>query len=141
MASAETLDIKIDALGTGVDELKKDAREFRSELGALRSKVDTDIGTLRNKVDSDVGAVRDRVDGLRGEMHAGFAALRDSVASVQASIESLRATLKTVGWAVSVVGMLAIIFFTAGKSLHWFESGPRQSEPASARAALDGVER
>jgi polyhydroxyalkanoate synthesis regulator phasin len=100
---------KIDALRDTLDETKQDVRELRGEIHSLRDKVD------RN----------------HGEMHAGFAALRKTMddmgatlrsdmAAVQQSVAGLRATLRTVLWGVTAVGMLAMIFFAAGKALHWF---------------------
>ncbi len=98
VGTIEATEAKIDALRDSLDETKKDVRELRVEINSLR----------------------DKVDRIHGEMHAGFAALHQSIAGVQASVAELRATMKTMVWAVSVVGMLAMIFFTAGKALHWF---------------------
>jgi hypothetical protein len=78
------------------------------------------FAALRESIAGVQADARADLNSLRGEMHAGFAALRESAASIQASVAELRATMKTLFWAVSVVGMLATIFFTAGKALHWF---------------------
>ena len=91
MGTLEATEAKIDALRDSVDEVKKDVRELRADVSSLREKVD--------KHHSD--------------MLTGFAALRESIAE-------LRATMRTMFWAIGVLGMLATIFFTAGKALHWF---------------------
>jgi uncharacterized protein involved in exopolysaccharide biosynthesis len=120
VGNAEATEAKIDALRSSLDEVKEDVRELRTDIHSLRDKI------VKNY----------------SEMHAGFAALRESIADLQASMQSsiaglqasmqsnvaglhmsvaeLRATMKTVFWAIGVVGMLATIFFTAGKALHWF---------------------
>jgi len=137
VGNTEATEAKIDALRDRVEETKQDVRELRVEVRSVRDSLDEtkqDVRELRVEVHS----TRDKIDKLRDEMHAGFAALRESivgtqsgvqtsitslqanVTNLQASIAELRATMKTAFWAVSVVGMLSMIFFTAGKALHWF---------------------
>jgi uncharacterized protein involved in exopolysaccharide biosynthesis len=75
VASNEATEAKIDALRDSLDEGKADVRELRGDISSLRDKVDKNYS----------------------EMHAGFAALRESIASVQTGlqtkIDSLQASL------------------------------------------------
>jgi hypothetical protein len=93
VGNVEATDVRIDALRAGLDEVKKDIREFRADFRSLV----------------------DKIDRIHGEMHAGFAAMRESIAD-------LRATMRTMFWAVGIVGTLAMVFLTAGRALHWFDA-------------------
>lgn len=83
-----------------------------SSIETIEAKLDGLRGSL-DETKEDVRELRADVKSIRGEMNSGFATVRESIAE-------LRATMKTAFWAMSVVGMLATIFFTAGKALHWF---------------------
>jgi hypothetical protein len=58
VGNIEATEVKIDALRDSLDEVKRDVRELRADLHSLRDKVDKHYS----------------------EMHAGFAALRESSA-------------------------------------------------------------
>ena len=91
VGNVEATDAKMDALRSSLDEVTEDAGELRADIKSVHS-----------------------------EMHAGFAALRESIVGMQASVAALRGTMKTMFWSVGAVGMLVTIFFAAGKALHWF---------------------
>jgi hypothetical protein len=90
----------------------------------LRDSTQQSIASLRDSTQQSIASLRDSTQ-------QSIAGLQASIASVQASVEALRATVKTIGWGISVAGMLAVIFFTAGKSLHWFEPSSRQDTQPS----------
>lgn len=120
MADTEATDAKIDALNDSLAEVKKDVRELRGDLSDLRTEVRADINSLNKKVDDNYKSLLDLIGRNYSEMHAGFASLRESIAGVQASVAGLQATVNTAVRAVGLIGMLAVVFFTAGKALHWF---------------------
>lgn len=120
VGNAEATEAKIDGLRDSLDETKQDIRELRGEIRSLSDKVDRHHGeshagfaALRKTMD-DMGA------SLRAEITGIQTSLRTDIAALQQSVAGLRETLKTMFWCVGAAGMLATLFFAAGKALHWF---------------------
>ena len=120
MGNVEATEARIDGLRDSLDETKQDVRELRGEIRSLSDKVDRHQGEMHagfaalRKTMDDMGA------SLRAEIAGVQTGLRSDIAAIQQSVAGLRATLKTVSWGVTAVGMLATIFSAAGKALHWF---------------------
>ena len=144
VAYAETTDAKIDALRSDVDEVKQDLRELRAEVKADVRELRDGLSSLRDKVDKNYAEMQTGFAAIRGEMQAGFTAIRSEThtgfAEMRESIAELRATVRTVFAVLTLVVTLAVLFFTAGTALHWFESPERNRTPA-ARMAVEASAR
>jgi uncharacterized protein involved in exopolysaccharide biosynthesis len=106
VGTIEATEAKIDALRDSLDEVKADVRELRTEMHA-------GFAALRESIASVHASMQESIANVR-------ASTQESIASVRASVAALEGMMKATFWAVGVVGMLATIFFTAGKALHWF---------------------
>jgi peptidoglycan hydrolase CwlO-like protein len=120
VGTIEATDAKIDALHSSLGEVKGDVRELRADIHSLRDKVDKN----HSEMHAGFTALRESIAGVQASTQTGIASLQastqTSIASLQVSVAGLRATMKTMFWSVGAVGMLATIFFTAGRALHWF---------------------
>jgi uncharacterized protein involved in exopolysaccharide biosynthesis len=138
VGSNEATEAKIDALGDRLDDMKEDARGLRADVNSLRDKLDKYYGEMhagfaalresivgvqtgvQTNITSLQANVQASITSLQASVQTSITSLQGSVASLQASVAELRATMKTMFWAIGIVGMLATIFLTAAKVLHWF---------------------
>jgi uncharacterized protein involved in exopolysaccharide biosynthesis len=106
VGNVEATDVKIDALRAGLDEVKRDVRELRAEMHAGFAALRESIATLQANTQSSIATLQ--------------ASTQSSIATLQASVAGLQGMMKATFWAIGVLGMVATVFFTAGKALHWF---------------------
>ena len=68
-------------------------RVLRSEIGGMRTELNTQIGGMRNELQSQVGGMRGelnaQIDGLRGEMNGRFDAVNTRIDALDRDVQAL----------------------------------------------------
>ena len=98
MLTIEAIEVHLESLHKGQDELREDVRELRADNKSLRDKVDALDKNLSDKID------------------ALDKSLSDKISLLSDSVTGLHGMQKAMLWVMSGLGSLGI----AGKIFHWF---------------------
>lgn len=90
---------------------------LQANVAGVQTSLQTSIAAVQTSLQTNIAAMQ---TSLQANIAGVQTSLQTSVAGLQASVAELRGMMKTMVWAIGLLGMAATIFFTAGKALHWF---------------------
>jgi chromosome segregation ATPase len=105
MLTIEAIEVHLESLHNGQNELREDVRELRADNKSLRDKVDA----LDRKIDAVDKNLSDKINAVEGT-------LGDKISLLSESVAGMRGMQKAMLWVMSGLGSLGIV----GKILHWF---------------------
>jgi chromosome segregation ATPase len=119
MASNETIEAHLAHLQTAVDETRKDVRELRVGLGALRDKFDDVRESLSERIEDVSRSLNAKVEDVSKSLNAKIDQTNKELAGMRADIAGLCAMQRAMLWIMGGTGSLVGIN-TLAKAYGWW---------------------